>query len=428
MPNKAQNSHNFVRILIAKIDQMLVGQTSLIVRNSAFQNLLSTWSCIYYLTQCSDQKSTKTKILDVKSKELTYLINGSDEIDNIISHKILDEQEMPGNEPLSLLLTSYIFDATNPLKIAILNQLAQTCAYAFTPFLVGINSKVFDANDLTKLESFSLKDIHTSNKFKALVKLAKEEYSNFLGLVIPEVYYPTLKQSENHFLNTSVETRKVILGSGAFALAAVIMQAFEETGWFLDMIGIPLRHKETPLPFGMVPNLEFRTSNTLQTFHTQFAISETKEKELTDLGIIPLCQVKEQDILVLYSTQMLRNLYFKVSKEAPKNKAHILQPLLCVCRFAHYVRMIGRTKTGEFLNAQSFEIHLEQWLSRYVASNPDVDRNLKRKYPLLSAKVFVYQSLFSKYRYKCTIHLKPHLLSSEVAADIVLNTNLSASK
>jgi type VI secretion system protein ImpD len=428
MPTLDLNSHNFLRILIAQIDQVLITQTLLIVKNKEFQNLLSAWSCIYYLTQCSDQKSTKTKILDVKSKELSYLINGSDEIDNIISHKILDEQEMPGNEPLSLLLTSYIFDATNPLKIAMLNQLAQTCAYAFTPFLVGVNSKIFDANDLTKLEFFSLKDIHTSNKFKALAKLAKEEYSNFLGLVMPEVYYPILKQSENHFLNTSIEKNRVILGSGAFALAAVIMKAFEETGWFLDMIGIPLQHKETPLPFGMVPNLELRTSNTLQTFHTQFAISETKEKELTDLGIIPLCQVKEQDILVIYSTQMLRNLHFKVSKETPTNKAHVLQPLLCVCRFAHYVRMIGRTRTGEFLNAQSFESHLEQWLSKYVASNPDVDRNLKRKYPLLGAKVFVSESFFSKYRYKCAIHLKPHLLSSEVSADIVLSTNLPAAK
>jgi type VI secretion system protein ImpD len=427
MLNQAQNSHNFLRILIARIDQLLITQTLLIVQNQEFQNLLSIWSCVYYLTKCSNQKSTKTKILDVKNKELAYLINGSDEIDNIISHKILDEQEMPGNEPLSLLLTSYMFDATNPLKIAMLNQIAQTCAYAFTPFLVGINSRVFDANDLTKLESFSLKDIQTSNKFKSLAKLAKEPYSNFLGLVIPQVYYPSLKQNASHFLNTQIATKR-ILGSGAFALAAVIMQAFEETGWFLDMIGIPLQHKEAQLPFGMVPNLEFRTSNTLQTFHTQFAISETKEKELTDLGIIPLCQVKEQDILVFYSTPMLRSLHFKVSKEMPVNKAHILQPLLCVCRFAHYVRMIGRTRTGEFLDAKSFESHLEQWLSKYVASNPDVDRNLKRKYPLLSAKVFVSESAFTKYRYKCAIHLKPHLLSSEVSADIVLSTNLPSAK
>lgn len=427
-----QISHSLIRFLIAAIDQLLISQTKTIIENKDFQTLLATWSCAYYLTKCSDQKATKTKIMDMKRKELCYLTKGAHEIDNIISHKILDEQEMPGHEPLSLLITSHIFDASDNFDIAILNQLAQTCAYVFTPFLAGINALVFDAHDFTKLEYFSLKEIHTSPKFKALVNLAKEQYSSFLGLVIPEVYYPSIhfaEQSQNHFLNLQTDIKRVVAGSGTFATAAVIMQVFEETGWFLDMLGMPLQQKDKALAFGSVPHLEQSLHPMiLQTFHTLFTISEIKEKELSDLGIIALCQVKEQDILVIYSVQTLRNLHFKASKETPIDKAHVLQTLLCVCRFAHYIRMIARRKTGEFLDAKSFENYLEQWLTKYVASNPDVDRDLKRKYPLLSAKVTVAESSFIKNRYKCAIYLKPHLLSSEVSADILLTTNVSVAK
>jgi type VI secretion system protein ImpC len=192
---------------------------------------------------------------------------------------------------------------------------------------------------------------------------------------------------------------------------------------------MPLQQKDKALAFGSVPYLEQSLCPMiLQIFQTRFTISEIKEKELSDLGIIALCQVKEQDILVIYSVQTLRNLHFKASKETPIDKAHVLQTLLCVCRFAHYIRMIARRKTGEFLDAKSFENYLEQWLTKYVASNPDVDRDLKRKYPLLSAKVEVAESSFIKHRYKCAIYLKPHLLSSEVSADILLTTNVSVAK
>jgi type VI secretion system ImpC/EvpB family protein len=427
-----QTSHALVRFLLASIDQVLIVQTSLITQNESFQTLLSTWSSVYYLTKCSDQKSTKVKILDLARSEFCYLINGADEIDNIVSHKILDEQEMPGNEPLSLLLTSHMFDVSNTEDIAILNQLAQTCAYAFTPFIAGINAQVFDAADFTKLEYFSLKEIHTSNKFRGLINLAKQHYSNFLSLVIPKVYYSTIgsaAQDESHFLNIQIDSKKVILGSGAFATAAVIMQVFAETGWFLDMLGVPLQQKDKVRSFGAIPHLaQSSFQKGLQTFHTQFAISEIKEKELSDLGMIALCHMKEEDVLVLYSVQTLRNLYFTVSKETPIDKAHVLQTLLCVCRFAHYIRMIARRKTGEFLDAKSFENYLEQWLTKYVASNPDVDRDLKRKYPLLSAKVCVTENSFIKHRYRCAIYLRPHLLSSEVSTDILLTTNVATIK
>jgi type VI secretion system protein ImpD len=422
-----QNSTHVLRSLIAAIDQILIEQTSAIITNAEFRKLLSAWSCLYYLAQCADQKSTKIRILDLKQKELSHLVSSS--IDNIVSHKILDEQEMPGNEPLSLIITSHIFDLSDSINAAIIDQIAQTCAYAFAPFLTGITASIFDAEDLTKLEYFALKEIHTSAKFRQVVQIAKQHYSNFLGLVMPEVYYPSLT-SKNiaHFLNMQLDSKRAILGSGAFAIAAVIMQVFRETGWFLDMIGAPLQHQDAVMPFGRVPNLESQeqTSMFLPKFHTRFVISESKEKELADLGIIPLCQIKEQDTLVIYTIQTLRTLYFKTTKEHPQDKSHVLQPLLCVCRFAHYIRIIGRAKTGQFLNAQGFQKHLEEWLTKYVASNPDVERDLKRKYPLLAAKVHVSQDSFLNQRYKCAIYLKPHLLSSEVSADILLTTSIPA--
>ena len=47
-----------------------------------------------------------------------------------------------------------------------------------------------------------------------------------------------------------------------------------------------------------------------------------------------------------------------------------LNSMLCVSRFAHYVKVIGRDMVGSFKTADEIETQLQGWLTTYVNSQP----------------------------------------------------------
>ena len=426
----ADTNSSTIRSLIAKIDTIIAMQLKEIFNNDQFKELLSIWSCVNYLLTIKDEETIKIKIFDFKLEELQKLGNTNYDLDNFISRKILDEQDTPGQEPLSLLITSYILDVANATTINILDQIAQICSYTFIPFLAGINFNIFDAADLSDLERFSIGELSKSNKFIHLTKLAKQYYSNFIGLVLPKIYFPSLLSKVKSKFEILINTSEVILGSGAFAVAMAIMKSFSDTSWFLDIVGVP---DQTTKPLGAIQNLvkqpiflEKNLNNFLYKANAEFFISEIKEKELSDAGFISLCQMKHQNAVVLHNIKSLKTLDKKQTQNENLDAANTIQYLLCVCRFAHYIKIIGRTKIGNFTNLNEFQNYMETWLTGYVASNLDVSPTLKRQYPLLSAKIVITDDTFLNHKYQCKIYLKPHLVSMEMAADIVLQTSINA--
>ena len=102
----------------------------------------------------------------------------------------------------------------------------------------------------------------------------------------------------------------------------------------------------------------------------------------------------------------------------------MLQNILCICRFAHYIKIIGRQKLGLFSNISEFQNYLNNWLLQYVSSDIETPLYLKHKYPLLQAKVEVFEDAFLRNNFKCKIYLKPHLISAQVLTNIILTTQL----
>ena len=101
--------------------------------------------------------------------------------------------------------------------------------------------------------------------------------------------------------------------------------------------------------------------------------------------------------------------------------------MLCVCRFVHYLKIICRSKLGQFSHARDMEKYLDNWLHNYVASNLDSNQKLKSKYPLKSAKIKVSLDPFLDQKYKCKINITPYLITYSYAySDIELATYVSA--
>ncbi len=102
----------------------------------------------------------------------------------------------------------------------------------------------------------------------------------------------------------------------------------------------------------------------------------------------------------------------------------MLHYLLCVSRFAHYLKIMARDKIGLFNSPQDYEIYLQNWLHNYTAASANLSHELRATYPLREAKVHVYERLGSPGTYLCTIHLSPHYQFEQIETDLQFKTEL----
>jgi type VI secretion system protein ImpD len=432
-------SKHTIRQLIIAIDAIVKEQVVAILDHGEFRGLLENWSCLYYLVNNTKHATTKIKILDLKWGEISNLLNEGNMLDNLLSYKILDELELQGNDPLSMLVGSYSLDVSNKATINILTYISTICSYCFVPFVSTVTPDVFDVEEFSQITQINLDEIHKNSKFKYLIEFATSANSNFVGLVIPRLFFPSLLERfhDLHYcsiLGKDIAKYKHILGNGAFAFAAVIMNAFTKTGWFLDIVGTPPKELllENVRGFGIVPSIksqrffedDFPSSDIFLKYSTECFISEYREKALADLGFIPICNIKGNASPVFYSNGSVKNLALKVKQQELFDASTILQSTLCICRFAHYIKIIGRRKLGLFSNASEFQNYLNNWLLQYVSSDLETPLYLKHRYPLLHAKVEVSEDHFLKDNFNCKIYLTPHLISAQILTSITLTTKL----
>ena len=101
-----------------------------------------------------------------------------------------------------------------------------------------------------------------------------------------------------------------------------------------------------------------------------------REKELTELGFIPLCHCSDTDLAAFFSNMSLQRpaTYDRTAATANARISAMLQYVLCVSRFAHYLKVIARDRVGTFIDPAACEDYLHNWLLTYtmVARNVSI--------------------------------------------------------
>ena len=100
--------------------------------------------------------------------------------------------------------------------------------------------------------------------------------------------------------------------------------------------------------------------------------------------------------------------------------------MLCVSRFAHCVKLIGRDMVGAFRTADEIETHLHAWLQEYLNPNPSSSHAMRARFPLAAARVLVREQPGRPGVFSCTMHLQPHFQLDDVAATFRLVTEIAA--
>ncbi|WP_139804258.1 type VI secretion system contractile sheath domain-containing protein, partial [Cronobacter sakazakii] len=112
---------------------------------------------------------------------------------------------------------------------------------------------------------------------------------------------------------------------------------------------------------------------------TEISITDRREKELSDLGFIPLVHCKNTDYAAFFGAQSTQKPKKYDSDAANANAALSaqLQYMFAVCRIAHYMKAMMRDKIGSFASASNVEDFLNRWISQYVTSDDNATQAVK---------------------------------------------------
>ncbi|PTT58391.1 type VI secretion system contractile sheath large subunit, partial [Stenotrophomonas sp. HMWF003] len=161
---------------------------------------------------------------------------------------------------------------------------------------------------------------------------------------------------------------------------------------------------------------------------TEVAITDRREKELSDLGFIPLVHCKNTDYAAFFGAQSAQKpkKYNTDSANANAILSAQLQYMFAVSRIAHYLKAMMREKIGSFASAGNVEEFLNRWISQYVLLDDNASQEAKAQYPLREAAVNVSEVPGKPGVYRAVAFIRPHFQLDELSVSLRLVAELPA--
>ncbi|KXI21221.1 type VI secretion system contractile sheath large subunit [Photobacterium sanguinicancri] len=432
---------------IVAIDKKVSKQLDEILHNKGFKQLEASWRGLEYLIEEENEYDTelkcKVKLLHLTWRELTRDCSKAIDFDQSDFFRVIynNEFNMPGGEPFGLLIGDYkithrLHGHQHANDIDTLRKISQTAAASFSPFITSAAPSFFGVDNFSELASvahietqFSLPEYIEWQSVRAM------EDAKFLGITLPDIllrspYLPDGSRREKFPYRESISHSEdgYLWGNAAYAFAAVAIRDFCESGWFSHIRGVQAGKYRQGLVV-KIPQSHFCVTRRLKKnkLSVNLQVGDRLEKQLSDSGFIPISMIPETDYLAFYSNSSVNNpkVFDSASDTVNAKLASMLQYILCVSRFAHYIKVIGRDKIGAFETAEEIESYIQKWIFNYTSSSSELPDELIAKYPLNEAKVEVKQTRGRSDCFYSIIHLRPHFQLDQMVSNIRLITELS---
>jgi type VI secretion system protein ImpC len=419
---------------IAEIDQVLSEQVNEILHAEAFQKLEGSWRGLNYLVANTETStSLKLRVMHATKKELLGDLEKASEFDQSNLFKKVYEEEFGtfGGAPYGCLVGDYEFGRA-PQEMALLEKISNVAAAAHAPFIAAASPKLFDMDSFGDLGNpRDLAKLFESSELIKWRSFRESEDSRYVSLTLPHVlmrlpYGPsTVPVEEFQFVEDvdGRDTKKYLWGNASYVLGQRITNAFAQHKWTAAIRGVE--------GGGIVQGLPAHTFRTDEgdvalKCPTEIAITDRREKELSDLGFISLCHCKDTDYAAFFGGQTANKpkLYNTPQANANALLSSQLPYILASSRFAHYLKAIMRDKIGSFATRENVQNYLNNWIANYILLRDDAGQETKAKYPLREARIDVSDVPGRPGSYRAVVFLKPHFQLNELTASIRLVAEL----
>lgn len=415
---------------IADIDHKLSLQLSEVMHCEEFQKLEGTWRGLHYLTQNTETgTSLKIRVLNVKKIELQKDLEKAVEFDQSTLFRKCYEEEYGqlGGEPYGMMVGDYHFGRSAD-DVNLLRLISNCAAASHAPFIASADPKMFNMNSFTDLSGpRDLAKIFQGADYASWRSFRESEDSRYVALTLPNIlgrlpYGQDFKKVESFDFEEQVDGtdhNQYLWMNSAWAYATRVTAAFAKHGWVAQTRGVEGGGKVEGLPVHTFPTDD---GDVAMKCPTEIAITDRREFELSSLGFLPLLHCKNTDYAAFLGAQSCQKpkVYFEEDANANAELSSKINYLMCVSRFAHYLKVMARDKIGSSMERSECQEWLNEWISNYVCDPTTAGDETKAQRPLSEARVQVSEIAGRPGWYEAVAYLRPHFQMETLGASMRL--------
>jgi type VI secretion system protein ImpD len=428
---------------IAEIDAALNRFANSVLHHPRFQALESAWRSVLWLVNTlGADMMTGVRVLDARWSELARDLERAPEFDQSFLFDQIYNQEfgMPGGVPFSMMVGLYEVQhrpsRNHPTDdVTVMRHLSAVAAAAFCPIVMGVAPAMFGVDSFVDLDvRQSLAPTFRLPEYNRFQSFQQTPDSRFIGLVAPRIL---LRRAYRHRAagDCGFRFEEDVSGTGeadqlwapgAVGLANICLRAFNENRWLAAIRGT-VQDQVTAGVMAGLPIADFETDapETALRSSIEVNVSETLEREMADAGFIPIRRCKDTPHVAIYSMPTVhkpRGAYFSEIARVNEQLGSMLNYILCVARFAHYIKIIARNWIGSYKTAEECEKRLQRWLNGFCSGGDQLSYEMKARYPLQEGRIRVRDVPAKPGSYECTVALKPHFQLDQAVSEFQLVT------
>ena len=425
---------------IVALDEKISIQLAHAMHHESFQKLEGSWRGLQKLVKNSELGSQqKIRLLDFTRDELLEQFEDAPAVDRSRFFELIYQYEYgtAGGEPFGLLIGDYEFTYRDE-DVALLRYVGEVAAAAHAPFISAVSPALFDFNSFESFyegkpvaAGFDTPAYASWNSFRdsddsryvtlTLPKtLARMPYGQN-GIKVQEFNFEEFEASEDSQRRPESQN-DFTWSNAAYDMGLLINNSFTKYGWCTAIRGFENGGKVENLP-----NFVYRSEagDQLQQCPIEVNLTDEREKELSDLGLLPLVHYKSSNFGVFMGAQTLQRPKTFVDPEATANAAISarLPYIMASSRIAHYLKVMGRDKIGSAMDPADVESDMRTWINQYVNPNA-VGNDAKALKPLREAVISVEEQTGRPGCYSAIAYLRPWLQMEELTTSLRMVANI----
>ncbi|KVQ09044.1 type VI secretion system contractile sheath large subunit [Burkholderia ubonensis] len=422
---------------LADLDEQLGRQLDAILHHPAFQALESTWRGLQFLVDRTDfRQNVKIEVLDVSKEALHQDFEDAPDIiqSGLFRLTYVGEYDMPGGQPIAAIISAFEFDY-RAQDVALLRNISKVAAAAHMPFIGAASPAFFDKPTMEAVAGIRDLPIWFERAEYLKWKSFREtDDARYVALTMPRFlarlpYGPdTLSvRTFNYTENVRDAGRRAYLWtSAAFAFAVNIVRSFVRNGWCVQIRG--------PHAGGLIEDIPVHQydlgAGQLGKIRTEALISETRENEFADIGLIPLSYTSNYDQTCFFSAHSTQRPRTYDARDASANSRinARLPYIFLLSRIAHYLKLIQRENIGTTRDRRLLELELNNWIKSLVTEMTDPGDDLQAAHPLREAKVTVEDIEDNPGFFRIKLFIVPHFQIEGVDINLSLVSQMPKAK
>ncbi len=423
---------------VAQLDRMISAQLSAVMHAPEFQQLERSWTGLQYLVKnAASGQGVRIRMLNASKRELVKDFQAALEFDQSAMFRKVYEEEFGtfGGAPFGTLLGDFEI-SRQPEDIYFVEQMSHIAAAAHAPFITSAAPELFGIDSYSDLgRPRDLAKVFDTVDYAKWKAFRESEDARYVGLTLPR-YLGRLPFNPVDGLSTEgfnfvedvdgTDHQKYLWCNAAYAFGSKLTRAFDDFGWCAAIRGVE--------GGGLVEDLPAHTFKTDEgeialKCPTELAITDRREKELSDLGFITLVHCKNTAYAAFFGAQSAQKpkKYLNDAANANATLSSQLQYIFAVSRIAHYMKAMMRDKIGSFAAASNVEDFLNRWLTSYVLLDDNATQEQKAQFPLREATVQVSEVPGRPGVYRAVSFLRPHFQLDELSVSLRLVAELPQS-